>query len=152
MESKQSGFTLIEILIVLSIFLIISSITSIFLKPQYLWYEKERFFSQFKADILYTQQYAISHQKQLSLHIFPKEKRYTVKEKTTGKSVIERELPQSIQIEKGTLATPGLAYMIIEFSPNGRLNRFGNFYFLVDYERYKITFQIGAGRFYVVKE
>lgn len=139
-------------LLVLSIFILISSISSILLRPQYLWYEKERFFSQFKADILYSQQYAISHQKQLLVYIYPKEKRYVVIEKLTDISVIDRIVPKSIEIEKGSLAVQGVPHMTFEISSNGKLNRFGTFYFLVDRERYKITFQIGAGRFYVVKE
>lgn len=150
--SNQSGFTLIEMLFVLSIFLLISSISSILISPQYLLYEKERFLSQFKADILYSQQYAISHQKQLTVYIYPKERRYAVNEKLTDKSVIDRNFPKSIQMEKGTMAGSGTTNMIFEFSKSGRLNQFGTFYFLVDHERYKITFQIGAGRFYVVKE
>ncbi|WP_394232936.1 competence type IV pilus minor pilin ComGD [Niallia oryzisoli] len=150
--SDQSGFTLIEMLFVLSIFLLISSISSILVRPQYLVYEKERFLSQFKADILYSQQYAISHQKQLNVYIYPKEKRYVVKEKLTNITILERNFPKSIQMEKGTMAGSGMTNMGFELSKSGKLNQFGTCYFLVDHERYKITFQIGAGRFYVVKE
>lgn len=73
-------------------------------------------------------------------------------EKLSDQSVINRKIPRSIKIEKGSLVTPGNPYMTLEISSNGKLNRFGTFYFLVDHERYKITFQIGAGRLYAVKE
>ncbi|KAA9026277.1 competence type IV pilus minor pilin ComGD [Niallia endozanthoxylica] len=153
-RSNQSGFTLIEMLLVLSIVLLISFISSILVSPQYLLYEKERFFSQFKADMLYSQQYAISQQKQLNVKIYLKENRYEVKEwTTTYKPVIVREIPKSIRIEKGTFPAVGNVYMDFNLATNGRTNRFGTFYFLVDdNKRYKVTFQLGAGRLYVVEE
>lgn len=60
---NQSGFTLIEMLFVLSIILVMASVSVILIRPQYLFFEKERFYSQLKADLLYSQQYAISQQK-----------------------------------------------------------------------------------------
>jgi len=139
-------------LFVLSVFLLISSISSILLSPQYALYEKERFFSQFKADILYSQQYAISQQKKLNVKIYYKENRYEVREWTTYKPVIVREIPKSIIIKKGTFQTVGNSYMEFDLLTNGKTNRIGTFYFLVDGKRYKITFQLGTGRIYVVEE
>ena len=146
---NQSGFTLIEILLVFSIFLIIASVSAILLRPQYLLFEKERFYSQFKSDLLYSQQYAIAQQKRLSVYIVPKENRYYVKEKLTNKYIVEREIPETIIIEQGTLGTSRISF---DYDPSGIMNRFGTLIFLVGGQRYKITFQIGVGRFYVVKE
>lgn len=146
---NQSGFTLIETLLVFSIFLIIASFSAILLRPQYLSFEKERFYSQFKADLLYSQQYAIAQQKSLSVYIVPKENRYYVKEKLTNKYIVEREISETITIEQGTLGTSRISF---DYDPSGIMNRFGTFIFLVGGQRYKITFQIGVGRFYVVKE
>lgn len=104
--------------------------------------------------MLYSQQYAISQQKQLNVKIYLKENRYEVKEwTTTYKPVIVREIPKSIRIEKGTFPAVGNVYMDFNLATNGRTNRFGTFYFLVDdNKRYKVTFQLGAGRLYVVEE
>lgn len=146
---KQSGFTLIEILFVFSVFLMIASVSAILLRPQYLLFEKERFYSQFKADLLYSQQYAIAQQKSLTVYIIPIENRYYVKEKLTNKYIVEREIPETITVEQGTLGTSRISF---DYDPSGEMNRFGTLIFIVGEQRYKITFQIGVGKFYVVKE
>jgi competence protein ComGD len=143
---KQSGFTLVEMLFVFSIFLVIASVSAIYIRPQYALFEKEQFYSQFKADLLYSQQYAISHQKYLVVYIRPKENHYFVLEKGTNKRIVDREIPESITLVQGTMKWD------FEIVPNGVINRFGTLFFLVDKQRYKITIQIGAGRLYVVKE
>jgi competence protein ComGD len=145
----QKGFTLVEILVVFSIFLLMASFTAILIHPHYLVLEKERFFSQFKADFLYSQQYAISRQQNLIVYILPKERRYFVKEKNSDQYVVDRHIPEQITIEHGTLGKTGIYF---EFLADGGVNTFGTFYFLVDEQRYRITLQIGAGRLYVVKE
>lgn len=148
--TNQKGFTLMELLLVLSTFLVIASISVILLfRPQYYVVEKERFLSQFKADFFYSQQYAIANQKSLTFYISPKDNRYFVKELPSNITLIDRTIPKSITVEQGTMGT-----MIINFGfdPSGEINRFGTIYFIVGKQRYKITFQIGAGRFYVVKE
>jgi competence protein ComGD len=146
---NQSGFTLIEILLVFSVFLVITSVSAILLRPQYLLFEKERFYSQFKADLLYSQQYAIAQQKNLSVYIIPIESRYYVKEKLTNKYIVDRKVPETITFEQGTLGTMRISF---DYDPSGEMNQFGTLIFSVGGQRYKITFQIGVGRFYVVKE
>lgn len=150
MMKNQSGFTLVEMLFVLSIFMIIASISALYLRPHFLAVERETFFSQFKADFLYSQQYAISHQKNLVLFILPKDKRYFVKEKTSNTYIVDRAIPKTIKVEDGTMGTA--SSIQLDLDPSAKVNRFGTIYFYVRDERYKITFQIGAGRFYVIKE
>src|SRR4051812_45345132 len=146
---NQAGFTLTEMLLVFSIFLMIASISAILLRPQYLLFEKERFYSQFKADLLYSQQYAIAQQKNISVYIVPIESRYYVKEKLTNKYIVDRKVPETITFEQGTLGTMRISF---DYDPSGEMNQFGTLIFSVGGQRYKITFQIGVGRFYVVKE
>ena len=78
MKLNQSGFTLIESIIVLSIFLLIASLSIFLIKPHYLLFEKERFISIFKSDILFSQQYAISQQKRLLVFIDSGENYYYI--------------------------------------------------------------------------
>lgn len=146
---NQKGFTLIEILFVLSIVLVIASVTTISIRPQYLNSEKEHFLSNLRADLLYSQQYAISQQKHLVVFILPKENRYFVIEKLSNKFIVERSIPEGIKVEKSSL---GVINIDFEFGPDGGVNRFGTIYFMIGKERYKITLQIGVGRLYVVKE
>jgi competence protein ComGD len=146
---NQNGFTLIEILFVFSIFLVIASVSTVLLRPQYLQVEREHFVTNLTADLLYSQQYAISQQKHLVVFILPKENRYFVKEKLSSKFIVERTIPKGIKVERGTL---GALTIDFEFEPDGGVNRFGTIYFTVGKQRYKITLQIGMGRLYVVKE
>ncbi len=146
---NQKGFTLIELLFVLSVFLVIASISTIILRPHYAMSEKEHFLSNLRADLLYSQQYAISQQKNLVVFILPKEKRYFVKEKLSSKYIVERTIPKEIKVESGTF---GALIINFELEPDGGVNRFGTFYIIVGEARYKITLQIGVGRLYVVKE
>jgi competence protein ComGD len=146
---NQNGFTLIEILFVLSIFLVIASVSTISIRPQYLKSEKEHFLSNLKADLFYSQQYAISQQKHLVVFILPNENRYFVKEKLSSKYIVERSIPKGVTVENGTLGALSIDF---EIEPDGGVNRFGTFYFTIGKERYKITLQIGVGRLYVVKE
>ena len=111
--------------------------------------EKEHFLSNLRADLLYSQQYAISQQKHLVVFILPKENRYFVKEKLSSKFIVERPIPKGIKVERGTLGALSIDF---EYEPDGGVNRFGTIYFTAGEERYKITLQIGVGRLYVVKE
>ncbi|WP_428909101.1 competence type IV pilus minor pilin ComGD [Niallia sp. Krafla_26] len=149
MKNNQFGFTLIETLIVLSVFLLIASLSLFFLKPHYDFIEKERFVSLFTSDILYAQQYAISTQKGLYVFIEPNQRMYYVEEKYSQNYVVKRELPASIKLERGSL---GVRTINFEILPDGGVTDFGTFFFIIGKKRYKVVFQIGAGRFYVTRE
>lgn len=149
MDNNQSGFTLIESLIVLSVFMLIASLSLIFLKPHYQFLEKERFLSLFTSDILYSQQYAISNQTRLTVYIQPTERLIYVQRQYTFEYIVKREIPSSIKIEKGSLGSRTISFDIL---PDGGTTDFGTFFFIVGKERYKVVFQIGAGRFYVTRE
>jgi competence protein ComGD len=149
MRFNQSGFTLIESIIVLSIFLLIASLSVYLIKPHYLLFEKERFISLFKSDILFSQQYAISQQKRLFVHINLDENYYYVQDKETTERIIDREIPISVKVEQGTLGKRDIEFEIL---PDGGTTKFGTFFFAVEQDRYRVVFQIGAGRFYVIKE
>ena len=98
MKFNQSGFTLIESLIVLSVFLLIASLSIFLIKPHYLLFEKERFISLFTSDILFSQQYAISQQRKLFVYIDPVENDYYVLDTETNKRIIDREIPASVKV------------------------------------------------------
>lgn len=146
MKSKEGGFTLLETLFVLSIFLVIASITAFLLKPQFLFLEKQLFLTQLKSDLLYAQQYAISHQLDVNVHILPEENFYYIRTGFDGGTIISREIPEVISVVEGSLK------LFFQFKPDGNINRFGSFYILAGKDRYRFTFLIGRGRFYVAKE
>ncbi|MBY0122406.1 competence type IV pilus minor pilin ComGD [Bacillus sp. S/N-304-OC-R1] len=146
MIRKQAGFTLIESLFVLSVFLLIASITAFLLKPQYTILERQHFISQLQADLLFAQAYALSHHLEVIVHILPEQNRYIIHEKQSERFLIEREIPDLITIREESMM------LYFYFLADGNINRFGSFAIYAGKERYKFTFLIGKGRFYVAKE
>lgn len=146
MWKNQNGFTLTETLVVFSIFLLISSITLIILKPQTTILEKSLFFSQFKSDLLFAQQYAISHQTIITVNIMSERNYYYIRENISGPIIMQRYYSKDIQITEGTLP------LYFQYLPDGNISKFGSFYIRIGGGIYRMTFQIGKGRFYVTKE
>ncbi|WP_147533949.1 competence type IV pilus minor pilin ComGD [Bacillus marasmi] len=143
---NEKGFTLTETLFVFSIFLIIASITLINLKPQSTYFTKQLFFSQFKSDLFYAQQYAISHQTVIRVNIISDRNYYYIREKFDGQLVLEREFPMDVKV------TPGSMPLYFEISANGNLNYFGTYFITIGTDKYRMVFLIGSGRVYVEKE
>ncbi|MBS4191275.1 type II secretion system protein [Bacillus sp. FJAT-49705] len=147
MRSREAGFTLIESLFVLSVFLIIASISAFLIKPQFGSVEKQQFLTQLKSDLLYAQQYAISHHTEVIVHFPSGHAAYYIHEKVSSQYLIERKIPERIKIQ------PGSMKLFFQFQADGNINRFGSFWInFDDKESYKFTFLIGKGRFYVQKE
>lgn len=146
MKWDNKGFTLTEMLLVLSIFLIITSFSLILLKPNYESIEKNLFLSQFKSDIFFAQQYAISHQSIVTVNIMSEKNYYYFRERLNGPIILERQYSKEIKITEGTLP------LYFQFSPSGTINRFGSFFIRIGAETYRLTFYIGKGRVYVNKE
>jgi competence protein ComGD len=146
MNRNQKGFTLIESLLVLSIFMIISFITAFSLQPQQFVLEDEAFITQLRADLLYAQQYAIAHQKEVSIAIEPHEYKYYLTLKAQWPPIEERSYSTNISITDGTMP---LSFI---FLPDGNLNKFGSFYIKTKKKSYRMTFLIGKGRFYVTEQ
>ncbi|QED48617.1 competence type IV pilus minor pilin ComGD [Cytobacillus dafuensis] len=146
MRSREAGFTLIESLFVLSVFFVITSFSVFLLKPQFSSIEKQQFFSQLKSDFLFAQQYAISHQTEVIVYFPIEYDAYYIHEKLSSQYLIEREIPERIKIQ------PGSMKLFFQFQADGNISKFGSFWIFIDKERYKFTFLIGKGRFYVQKE
>jgi competence protein ComGD len=140
------GFTLIEMLFVLSIFLVMASVSAMLLRPQYLMFEKEKFYSQLKGDLLYAQQYAISRQQLVVVYMRPQENKYLITESSGGTPIVERKISQAIELGQGTLKP------IFQFNKDGRIAQFGTIKFSSGEQKYVITIQIGVGRIKIAKE
>jgi len=146
MITTQKGFTLIETLLVLSIFLIISSITAFILQPQYNTMEDEAFLTQLKADLYYAQQYAIAHQHEVTVSFMPDEYNYFIYERNDLPRLVERYYSTNIHVYPGSLP------LLFRFSTDGNVSKFGSFTIETKTKLYRITFLIGKGRFYVTEE
>ncbi|WHX99295.1 competence type IV pilus minor pilin ComGD [Neobacillus sp. DY30] len=141
---NQRGFTLIESLIVLSIFLIISSITVFSIKPQYYSTSDKAFISQLKADLYYGQQYAIANQMEVKVVFYEHEHKYKIG--TSSISLVERNHSSTIRVTQGSIQ------LIFKFNPNGNVDRFGTLFIRTQQKDYRLTLLIGKGRFYVTEE
>jgi competence protein ComGD len=141
---NQKGYTLVESLTVLSIFMILSSITVFSIKPQYNSASDRAFISQLKADIYYGQQYAIAKQMEVRVAFFEQEHMYVI---VAGNNrIVERIHSPKIRVSQGTIQL----YFI--FNPNGNVDRFGTLFIRTPQKNYRLTLLIGKGRFYVIEE
>jgi competence protein ComGD len=146
MKWNEKGFTLTEILLVFSIFLLLSAITLINLNPQYTSIEKNMFFSGFKSDLFYAQQYAISHQTTITVNIMSERNYYYFRENINGPIIREHYFSDEVKITEGSMP------LYFQFLPDGNISRFGSFFIRIGAKTYRMTFQIGKGRFYVTEE
>ncbi|MCL6573680.1 MAG: type II secretion system GspH family protein [Bacillus sp. (in: Bacteria)] len=146
MHKNQKGFTLIESLLVLSIFMIISSVTVFALNPQHTIIEDEAFLTQLKADLYYAQQYAISHQHEVSVVFVPYQYRYSIFSSTNLPVIIDRNYAQSYYLTEGSLP------LYFKFLKDGNVNKFGSLFIKTKNKTYRLTFLIGKGRFYVAEQ
>ncbi|NRD80738.1 type II secretion system protein [Bacillus sp. BRMEA1] len=145
MINDQKGFTLTESLVVFSIFLILTTVTVFSLKPQQTLINKTDFFTQFKADLYYAQEYAISHQHEVSVTIIPSEYKYYMYLNTFSPPIMERNYSHDLYLTEGSLP------LYFKFLPDGNINKFGSIIIQSKNKTYRMTFLIGKGRFYVAE-
>lgn len=146
MRGPEQGFTFIEAILVLAIFLIISSITAFSIKPQFESKESEQFLTEFQTDFLYGQQYAISHQTEVNFFIIPGQHFYYMRAGSSPTPIVKRYYSKRINVSQGSLPLP------LKFTPSGFVNKFGTILIQCGRRHYRITVLIGKGRFYVVEE
>ncbi|RSD27424.1 competence type IV pilus minor pilin ComGD [Mesobacillus subterraneus] len=145
--NHSAGFTMVEMLIVLSAFLMLSLTSAFLFSPHDENLQKQLFFSQFETDLLYGQQYAISHQEQITVHIVPEENYYYIRGGDyKAPHLIKRSFPKGIEVRKGTMN------LLFHYMPDGNTDSFGSILVKVGSRTYKMMILIGKGRFYVTEE
>ena len=141
---SNGGYTLSETLIVLVIFVLLISIGSNLYPSFTKGMENRLFLSQFHEDLFYAQQYAISHESLIYLHIDNTKKVYTVSSYKEG-IVLERIIPEDIQFLSGTL---GFSF---HFNQYGNASKAGTIMIDTSKGKYKLVLNIGKGRFRIEK-
>ena len=132
MRPSCGGYTLSETLIVLVIFVLLSGI-GLNLYPSFIkGMENKIFISQLKEDIFYAQQYAISHESLIYLHMDNTNRIYTVTSYKEG-VVLERIIPKDIQFLSGTL---GLTF---HFNQYGNASKAGTMMIDTAKGKYKLS-------------
>lgn len=146
LHNKNGGFTLVESLIVFSVFMLLATVTAFMVRPQYQYAEKQSFLTQLKADLLYGQQYAISHQHEVTVNFIPEQHYYCIRDNYLRPFIVERTYPDNITL------SPGSMPLYFKYLPDGNVSKFGNFYITINGKEYHFTILIGKGRFYVPEE
>lgn len=136
--TEQKGFTLIEMLIVLSIVMTISLIC---IKVSMKVSEKivvDHFFNQLLLDIQTTQQLA-KEKERICILSFSSLNRYRVYHQL-DEILLEREIPPCIKFEiESNLKS-------IQFNPNGSIRKFGTLKFYTPYGERYVVLNIQKGR------
>jgi competence protein ComGD len=125
--------------------MIISTITAFSLQPHQSVMEDEALLSQLQADLLYAQQYAISHQHEVSVVIIPNEYRYYMILRMEVPPIITRTYSKNYSFKEGSIP------LYFKFLSDGNVNKFGSFIIQTKKKSYHLTFLIGKGRFYVTE-
>lgn len=146
MKNAQ-GFTLIEMLVVLSAFIVLTISAAILFTPQEASLQKNLFFSQLKSDLLYAQQYAISHQEKVTVHIMPEKNYYYIRGTNyTDDYLVKRHYSKDVSIIEGSMK------LYFQYMPDGNIDSFGLTHVMIGNRTYKLMVLIGKGRFYVTEE
>jgi competence protein ComGD len=142
---KSQGYTLLEILVVLSIVLMLSSYSTFHFKTLYEQQIISDFLTQLQQDIWLAQEYAMSHSHYVEITFSNTHSFYELHEKGYRNLIIKRPYSSRLKVIPLTITTP------IVFRSNGNINRPGSMYVTYMNETYKVTFQLGKGRFYIEK-
>jgi competence protein ComGD len=143
--ANQHGFTMMELMIVLFVFFIIISISFFRIEPLIHQQKIHSFFSQFENDILYAQQYAISHSESTRLIFYPADNFYEIRAGGDGRLVLHRMYDRNITIQLTTLGTN------IIFRSNGNITKSGSMNVNYASQSFRVVFLLGKGRFYVTQ-
>ncbi|MDN4074732.1 MULTISPECIES: competence type IV pilus minor pilin ComGD [Fictibacillus] len=138
------GYSLLELLIVLSIGSILLSIASVSLQKYYKGREVHFFLEQFKRDLYFTQRTAINDHKVMHLHILPDENRYII---ATAMNDLHKNVnyPKQIRFESSTMP------LKITYNKSGNISNSGTLIIKTEAGKYKMVFLLGKGRFYAEK-
>lgn len=143
---NNHGFTLIEMLIVLTVVAVISAVAIPSVQGVVAERQLRYFLEQFTNDMLYAQQYAMTRKKTVSVVFDYGECRYRITEGgTAGKELVYRFFPSPFQLQPTTLQSP------LSFFANGNVNKAGTILVTYGKKIYKIVFLLGKGRFYAQK-
>ncbi|WP_096201239.1 competence type IV pilus minor pilin ComGD [Bacillus sp. FJAT-45350] len=138
----QKGYTLFEVIIVLSIISIISTISVLSL--QAISDKKEqRLLAQLTNDLYLCQQMALSNAQSTNC-LFINTPTPTFLIRQAGRIEFIREYGEHVFFQAGTM---GLAEVI--YNTKGNISKSGTMYVSFNGNRYSIVFLLGRGRFYV---
>ncbi|GEL77342.1 competence type IV pilus minor pilin ComGD [Tenuibacillus multivorans] len=145
MGNKQAGFTVIEMLIVLTIILMITTFSMNQMVKSTTNDPLEDFLEQLEKDIFMMQQQAMTKQKQLSLLFHLNEHYYMIYDSPLNPAILKRDYDHRLQLDLTSINNP------LHYRSSGVPINPGSFILTYNEKHYKVTFPFGKGRFYVTE-
>lgn len=135
---NEKGFTLIEMLLVMMIVIVVSSVALSFTVKNIQVDQTEEFFRQFQVDMHYLQSYAMAHQKKVRVVYLKDGKEYRG---IAGLDniVLRRTMPE------GYLGNTANTF-VLQYLPNGNVSRVGALTFHTPEGGRRLKVYIGKGR------
>ncbi|MBS4194648.1 competence type IV pilus minor pilin ComGD [Lederbergia citri] len=143
---REDGFTLLEVMIVITVMTIILSFSFFTLTSFWALMQKNMFLNQLQSDLYYAHAYALNRQETINFRFTRITQQYEAASKDSNKMIIQRKLPAAINIDRET----NLSSFTI--TPDGNVSNFGTMILNVKGKKVKITFYIGRGRFLIEEE
>jgi len=144
MNNKENGFTLLEVLLVLSILgvmlLIVIPLNTLVLENE----KEKQFIREFSSDMLFMQSYSRSILAQIRYSYDPEKHKYTIY-KDFGKPLVEKYLPNGWDIKMRSFNN-------VQFNHHGSISELGTMILNTNRHTYKFIFSLGKGRFRIEKE
>ena len=139
---SKAGYTLIEMLLVLSVFLVIMAI-SIVMVPRYAEKrEIESFLQQLSHDLHYAQALALHDQTLYRVNVNTSSDYYMIVQGT--KRILTREFPDGVTFVRGSSTLNS----VITAYANGALSQTGTWIFRTKHYTYEFKTLLGEGRHY----
>lgn len=134
----ENGYTLIEMLLVLSIVMIMTSSIIFVTTANLEKIEEKRFFKQFQLDIRRIQMISIAEQKYTYMYFTENGTKYVAK--SSNVEILEYKLPSGVHFSKDSPLKE------IIFTPNGSIKQFGNLRFETTNGPKFVPVYIGRGK------
>ncbi|MBM7552303.1 competence type IV pilus minor pilin ComGD [Thalassobacillus pellis] len=142
-QQPHNGFTLIEAILVLSIW---SVLLLILIPVQHSIMEKKelkQFLHQLEDDVLLAQKLTMHDNRMYEFYILPSMDNYYLYDPLNQTKLLEARIPAHINLRLMTLRSP------IRFSFDGTIKTPGIMEIRTDTTTYRIVFPFGKGRFYI---
>lgn len=140
------GFTFVEVLLVLTAFLMLMAIGFTFPAKLIKQQEANHFLNRFQHDVLYLQSLNMYETSSAFMTISPQNHQYTIHKSDTAELLVKRNIPENWTVHLRTLSQP------VMYSSNGTIKNPGSLVIETEEDSYKIVFPFGKGRSYIEKQ
>lgn len=148
--NRQSGYTLVEMMVVVTVFTLMTAIVLISFRPLSEAKTADNFIEQVQDDLYYAQSLAVSRRETVRFQFHPDDYYYRIKSGSVLEDdyvKLKRHYSEAIKVTKGS----GSLGLEVSFNRNGNVGQAGTILFDTKKGKYKLVFNVGEGRFYVEK-